>query len=120
MSFLMIQKFIIVNTRFSAIHCWPDCPISEVSYLRNPHRHEFHVTVKAPVSHDNRQIEFIQLKNKINQFIRKHWEEKDLGSVSCEMLCEELRQQFPICKYVRIMEDGENGAEIISEEKEYF
>jgi hypothetical protein len=106
---------IIVNTRFSAIHSWPDCDIAEVDYLRNPHRHEFHITVKAHVTHDNRYIEFIQLKNKINQFLRNNWEEKNLGRLSCEMMAEKLRQEFPICFYVRIMEDGENGAEIITE-----
>jgi 6-pyruvoyl-tetrahydropterin synthase len=109
------MKNIIITTRFSAIHRWPDCPIEEVSYLRNPHRHEFHVTVKAEVNHDNRHVEFIQLKNKINQFLRKNWEEKDLGRMSCEMMCTKLRQEFPILNYVCVMEDGENGAELIRE-----
>lgn len=109
------MKNIIVNTKFSAIHSWPDCDIAEVDYLKNPHRHLFHVTMKAHVNHDNRHIEFIQLKNKINQFLRNTWEEKNLGRMSCEMMTTKLYQEFPICFYVRVMEDGENGAELIKE-----
>jgi len=106
------MKNIIITTKFSAIHRWPDCPIEEVSYLRNPHRHEFHVTAKAPINHDDRDIEFIQLKNKINKFIRENWEEKDLGRMSCEMFCSKLMKEFSVLNYVRVMEDGENGAEL--------
>lgn len=104
---------IIINTRFSAIHFWPDCEIEEVDYLRYPHRHEFHVQVKALVSHDNRDIEFIQLKNKIERWISKNWNKQNLKSKSCEKMCSELLFNFPNLSYARVLEDGENGAEII-------
>jgi 6-pyruvoyl-tetrahydropterin synthase len=103
---------IIINTRFSAIHFWPDCPIKEVAYLRNPHRHEFHVQVKAPVKHGDRDIEFIQLKNKIQLWISKNWDKQNLENKSCENMCSLLLFVFPELSYVRVLEDGENGAEI--------
>lgn len=104
---------IIINTRFSAIHFWPDCPIEEVNYLTYPHRHEFHVKVKAPVTHENRDIEFIQLKNKIQTWISDNWDKQNLKSKSCETMCSELMFIFPVLNYVRVLEDGENGSEKI-------
>lgn len=102
---------VIVNTKFPAIHCWPECPIPEVSFLKTPHRHEFHVTAKKQVFHNDRDIEFIQLKNKINMIIDTKWRNQDIGSTSCEDICEELINLFGL-NYCRVLEDGENGAEI--------
>jgi hypothetical protein len=104
---------IIINTKFPAIHFWPDCDIDEVSYLKNYHRHEFHVQAKAPVTHENRDIEFIQLKNKIDKWIYENWHNKNLQAKSCETMCTELMFTFPELSYVRVLEDGENGSEKI-------
>lgn len=103
---------IIINIKFPAIHFWPDCNIEEVHYLQYPHRHEFYVKVKAPVIHDNRAIEFIQLKNKIDKWIYENWYNKNLKEKSCEMMCKELMSHFPELTYVRVMEDNENGSEV--------
>jgi len=105
---------IIINTKFSAIHCWPKCPIESVAYLRNPHRHEFHVQAKKEVFGDDRDIEFINLKNDVEKYIRIRWDKKDIGSTSCEQMAEQLAEAYDF-NYVRIMEDGENGAEYIKE-----
>lgn len=102
---------VIVNTRFSAIHCWPSCPINEVFYLRTPHRHEFHVTAKKQVMHNDRDIEIIMLKKSIDSFISENWKDKDIGSMSCEMMCSELLSLFNL-SYISVLEDGENGAEL--------
>jgi hypothetical protein len=104
---------IIINTRFSAVHLWPDCDLEEVYYLRFPHRHEFHVKVKAPVSHENRDIEFILLKNKIERWISENWDKKNLKQKSCETMCNDLMYNFPELTYVSVLEDGENGSEVI-------
>lgn len=101
---------IIVKTHFVGIHCWPECPHEEVKFLRSPHRHVFHVTVKAPVKHNDRHLEFFVVKNKLNEFLAKYPE--DLGSMSCEMLCQDIISKFPEFTYVCVMEDNENGAEI--------
>ena len=101
---------IIINTTFSAIHSWPDCPIKEVSFLRNPHRHVFHVRMKKEVFHNDRDVEFINFKNKVDEFLKRAYHNIDIGSTSCEMLAKELAYGFD-CFYVRVMEDNENGAE---------
>jgi len=49
---------IIINLEFEATHCWPECPIEEVAFLRSPHRHVFHVQMKRDVAHDDRDVEF--------------------------------------------------------------
>lgn len=100
---------IIINTRFSATHCWPDCPIHAVSFLRDPHRHVFHVRMKKKVHHDNRDVEFIDFKNDVEDWLQR-WDKKDLNAMSCEMMAKKLAETFH-CSYVRVLEDGENGAE---------
>lgn len=105
---------VILNTRFSATHQWSRCPYPEVAYLKMEHRHEFHVQMKFKVRHDDRDIEFIRMKEIVNRFIVNNWEAKFLGNMSCEMIAKRLMKEFDAC-YVRVMEDGENGAEVFSE-----
>ena len=109
---LIVRRFIIVTTNFSAIHHWPECPIEEVRYLREPHRHLFHVTIKAAVSHGDREIEFIDLKNTVNRYLAERYEGKFIGRTSCEDIAEDLLTHFSV-ESVSVLEDGENGAEVI-------
>jgi hypothetical protein len=101
---------IIINTQFSAIHCWPSCPIPSVSFLKTPHRHVFHVTMKKEVFHDDRDVEFINFKDQVDVWIKDVWDKQDIGSLSCEMMAKYLADRFD-CFYVRVMEDNENGSE---------
>lgn len=105
-----MKKNIIIKTTFSAMHHWPDCPIEEVSYLRYPHRHVFHVELRCAVRHNDRDIEIIQLKNKVNRYLGRY-ENENMGAKSCEDIAEELLNEFEAV-YVSVLEDNENGAEI--------
>ena len=105
-----MRTYIIIKTQFSATHCWPECPIEDVAYLKNPHRHVFHVKLKIAVFHSDRDVEFINAKNQLNQTLQENWENTDLGSLSCEMIAEHLMKFFPNTVYVEVLEDGENGA----------
>jgi 6-pyruvoyl-tetrahydropterin synthase len=105
-----MMTYIVVRTQFEATHCWPECPIEAVAFLKHPHRHMFHVTVKWNVSHGNRELEFIVAKRKVQQFLESF--NGDLGSRSCEHLCEILLEEFMTASYASVFEDGENGAEI--------
>lgn len=96
------------------IHCWADCPFDEISYLRDPHRHMFHIKAYATVSHHDRDIEFIMLKHKVQEYLNEnYWNDlyKCLyfGTMSCEMIGRELSNKFNLCK-CEVSEDGENGA----------
>lgn len=107
----MLQTNVIIKTSFSAIHRWKDCPLESVDYLTNYHRHVFHVTVKIRVHHNDRDVEFIDKKNEINDFLRAHWDGKNCGDTSCEQFAQALITQFG-AEYVSVFEDDENGAEI--------
>lgn len=109
-----IFRRVFIKLQFTALHCWPECPIEEVSYLRNLHRHAFHVMIRFKVGHDDRDIEFINAKNEIHKWIQENWEGEDLGRLSCEQMATKLSIKFSHLDpcYVCVSEDDENGAEI--------
>jgi len=94
-------------------HNWPDCPITEVDYLRVPHRHMFHVKAYTVVNHDDRDVEFICLKHRIVDYVRKYFNHikqlHEFGAMSCEMIARELIEEFGLSK-CEVNEDNENGA----------
>lgn len=109
---------IFIKTSFEGIHAYKDAP-DEVSFLRNAHRHMFGVYVEMDVYHDDRELEFIMVKNKINSWLRN----RDLNNKSCEQLGKDiiilLNNEYGERNYkVIIDEDGENGAVITSNDIE--
>ena len=72
-----MTRYIVIKTQFEAIHQWKDCPIKEVEYLKYPHRHMFHVTMKWRVMHNDREKEFIQMKHTTEKFVRDEFEFKN-------------------------------------------
>jgi len=104
-----MNQFIFVRTSFEAIHAWPECPFKEVGFLKNPHRHIFHVEAKWKVTND-RQIEFLMQKNMLNEFLLKKYHQKDLGSASCERIAQDIISELH-ADVVSVSEDDENGVE---------
>lgn len=115
-------KEVFCTLQIEGTHNWPSCPFDEVAYLRDPHRHVFHIKAHKPVFHDDRDVEFIMLKHKIQKFlIGKYWsgytprEEFsgtavcEFGSMSCEMIAQELIEVFDLSR-CEVSEDNENGA----------
>jgi hypothetical protein len=111
-----MNKFIVIRTNFPATHCWPECPIPDVAYLRNPHRHVFHVEMKFKTSKD-REIEFIYMKQRVDHHIQMGYTNQFLGAKSCETIAEELLKTFD-ADFVSVFEDNENGAEIYKTKKD--
>lgn len=120
----MIRSYVSCQLRSEFYHRYKDAP-EEVWYLRNIHRHELHIEVKMEVFDDDREVEFIMLKHKIEQFIKlmnlTDPNGKYEGS-SCESLASTIIA-YLICEYgenrnyqVTIKEDGENGATVIYKE----
>ena len=116
----MPETFIVVSDQFPALHAWTDCPYEEVAFLRTPHRHVFHVKVKVKVTHDDRAVEFFMLKNSLSKMLHDLYAHRDLGSLSCEMLCHniknDLRYNYPDpleIHSISVFEDNENGAEVV-------
>jgi hypothetical protein len=102
---------IIVNLQFEGVHCWPDCNIPEVYFLKSPHRHIFHIQAKKQVQHDDRDIEFIRLKRQIQAYLKHTYPDGELGSNSCESIAKDILEGFEL-DYCSVLEDGENGAEV--------
>jgi len=95
-------------------HNWPGCPFDEVAYLRDPHRHVFHIKAYKQVGHHDRDTEFIVLKHQIIKYFKRcYWNEDQylhvFGAKSCEMIAQELIDCFGLSK-CDVNEDGENGS----------
>ena len=98
------------QTRFIGFHKWPEAPLS-LSYLRQMHRHEFHVKLICKVTHDNRDIEFLTLKERLDSQLEcRNWPDES----SCEMMCKYIAEWFKDdVVQVEVSEDGENGAILV-------
>ena len=105
-----MKTFIYVTAEFTALHAWENCPIKEVSFLKNPHRHKFFVKIKTEVFHDDREKEFFVLKRILTNYLNSDYQNKDLGSMSCEMMAADLGQLWKDIRSVEVWEDNENGA----------
>lgn len=112
-------KQIYVSTSFEGIHQWKDAP-NEVKFLRNPHRHIFNVKVWFEVNHNDRDLEFFIMKNKVNTAIKYCTTQRGGSNLyevwSCEMIAQDLLEyfspEFKITK-IEVNEDWENGIEFI-------
>lgn len=110
---MAVKKIVYCRTRFVGFHRWPNAPDS-VGYLRDLHRHEFHVEVGVRVQGDDRDVEFITLKQTVDGCIaqqQQYWP----AEFSCEMMCNAIYDRLKnmyIIAYIDISEDGENGAQI--------
>jgi len=97
----MIKTSIIVKLKVEGIHCWKNCPIEEVKYLRDLHRHTFGIACKKEVNHDDRDVEFIEFKHKIQDYLNKKYFDTKFkcllfNSMSCEMIAKELMDEFDL------------------------
>mgnify|MGYP001392328477 CR=1 FL=1 len=111
--FDLVLKSIVVRSQFEGFHSWPDCPYEEVAFLRNVHRHIFHVEIKIAVTHNERELEFFMVKKELNTLLAQDFEHKEF-TLSCEAIAEiildKLREKYPTLYSVSVFEDNENGA----------
>ena len=98
---------VYIKTTFVAYHRYIDAP-EEVAFLRNWHRHVFHVMVMVEVTHANRDVEFFTLKRKVEEYIDV-WFRDAHFELSCEQIATMILRDFE-AKCVEVSEDGENGA----------
>lgn len=117
----MLKRAITIRTQFEGIHCWPEAP-EEVKFLRDLHRHIFQIRANVVVDHNDRDVEFIMLKHRVDEWLNTKYEQGGAGNVwhmgrmSCEQVAEEaievikqfVGDQRTITVFVS--EDGENEA----------
>ena len=99
---------IVLYLQYEALHCWTDCPYEDVSFLKHPHRHMFHIRMKKAVTHTDRDIEIIRFKWEVQNWLDQKYNH-NLDNMSCEMLAAEILTQYG-CSEVEVTEDGEHGA----------
>jgi len=85
----------------------------DVSFLGYPHRHIFHFKVWISVTHDDRDIEFIQFKRWLEKLYAEGTLQLDYKS--CEMMSGDLfdaiSNKYPGREvWIEVSEDGENGS----------
>lgn len=102
------KRLIVVKFTYAATHRWENCNIEEVSYLKYPHRHLFHIEMHKEVNHNDRDIEIIMFKESAFKWLENHFK-SDFGTNSCESIAEALLDAFK-CDLVQVLEDNENGA----------
>lgn len=105
--------YIAVRTSFVGFHCWPSAP-EPVAFLRDRHRHVFHVELTMPVRHDDRDVEFTLVKIKLDELLA------GLARIMTTESCEQIGNAVVVWaadtykipgRYVaQVYEDGENGA----------
>jgi hypothetical protein len=117
-------KMIWVTFRKEGIHKYPAAATDpnlatgdeyDVSFLANPHRHIFHFRVWLSVTHNDRDVEFIQFKRWLEKLYSSTQGVLSLDHKSCEMMSDELydtiSQKYPGREiWIEVSEDGENGS----------
>jgi len=116
------SKFIWVTFQKEGIHLYPaaltDATLAtggrdDVSFLGYPHRHIFHFKVWIEVTHNDRDIEFIQFKRWLEDLYKDSILHLDYKS--CEMMSDDLfaviSNKYPSREiWIEVSEDGENGS----------
>jgi hypothetical protein len=100
---------IVMRGTFEGWHHWPKAP-KWCGYLKNIHRHIFHVTAWKKVTHTDREVEFNQYKREMmTEFVNKHRLDKNTWHWSCEDWGRWAVLKFKL-RACEVSEDGENGA----------
>lgn len=106
---------VVVKLQVEGFHNWSEAP-EVVSFLRDRHRHIFHVELVKEVTHADRDVEIILMKREVERHMLSMYNSGnsnnrwcEFGEMSCEMIAEELLETFD-CVSVQCLEDNENGA----------
>lgn len=110
-------KMIWVTFQKEGIHKYPaalvEPTLADVGFLGYPHRHMFKFKVWISVTHDDRDIEFIQFKRWLENLYAQSILQLDYKS--CEMMSNDLydaiSKEHPGREiWIEVSEDGENGS----------
>ena len=107
---------IFVRLRVPGFHYWADAPVNR-DYLRERHRHLFHLVVSMPVVHADREVEFHDLLDEVRELFPVNTEHR---GKSCEMMAQEIGQalaeRHQRAVTVEVSEDGEVGGKVVIDE----
>ena len=111
------KYFVTSYFEIEGLHCWPGVVKTKCSekYLVNEHRHVFKFRVKIPVTHTDRDVEFIEFGHKVKAELLNTFKSRvpfvaHFLTMSCEALGVWILEKFPEVVSVEVTEDGESGA----------
>lgn len=116
---------IFVNFQVDGFHYWPAAP-NHLAFLRNAHRHTFHIQVEHPVT-ESREIEFIEFAQRCRVALTELAGQADeatgtlhFGTQSCEQIAVALHEELEFNGYapssITVSEDGQHGATVVRTE----
>lgn len=115
---MKLKYSVIVQTSVEGLHNWPlaSTIFPEVGFLSDIHRHIFHIKACLPVTHTDRDVEFIMFKRELTEYLNETYYSEVrkclfFGPESCEMIATKILQKFN-CTWVEVFEDAENGARV--------
>lgn len=119
-----ITRWAKITYRFEGFHRYSYAP-DNVAYLRNRHRHVFHVTLWIEQFHNERDVEYLGVLHELQKLLT--YQDVD-DTASCETIAESIldwarglfpTSSVPCAEYnggtgralrCEVLEDGENGA----------
>lgn len=113
----MAVTVIEASAELDGLHCWPGAHETR-SYLRSPHRHRFVVAARVFVSHDDRDVEWHDLRDMLRLALSSAAGDRlsnglyDFGPQSCEGIAEHVAAYLTASHRLRVQrvsvsEDGE-------------
>jgi hypothetical protein len=105
----MARFAVLARFQIEGFHCWPEAP-EVVSFLRQRHRHLFHVELEQWVTHTDRDVEIIMLRRRgIEVLASEFGYPCEFRRYSCEQIAEYLLRHLQLSRCT-VLEDNENGA----------
>lgn len=106
---------IFVRLQVPGWHRWDGAPPHR-DYLAHPHRHTFHIEARMQVRHDDREVEFHDVIDRVRGLLKQLAPGGDFGGQSCERIAAVLGRALA-CSYdracqVTVSEDDECGATV--------
>lgn len=116
-----LVRRIRVKTQFRGFHRWKDAP-KQVAFLRDYHRHVFHVEIEMNVTHGDRELEFFIIQSALDSYIKTNifgkWLDMSCEDIAEQILVSHLREKYGENRAykVTVSEDGENAGIVFEQQ----
>lgn len=109
-----MRTTVIVPIEVIGFHRYPKAP-QKVSFLKNRHRHIFHIKIHYSVSHANREKEIFMMADQVIDYLYEAYGNPcEFGNMSCEHIAKEVLEfsKDDGAYKVEVLEDGQGGASV--------
>ena len=98
-----------VGTSMSGFHRWPDAPPHR-AYLGLRHQHTFWFEVRIPVDRADRDLEFHDMRERLEIILTTMFPKGEFGDKSCESIAIDILKQMPEATSAMVGEDAQHYA----------